>query len=148
TASPRPWPRAARWRTRRSARPRPRSPGSCAPDPSPRPAAALLRETFVPSQGTRTPMTDIEISTSAPVAPVAPAASGASGAAQAPAPVESVEALAGSPFVTVYAVQGMSCGHCAGAVTRELSALGGVDGVHVDLESKKVTVGSARRLSD
>jgi copper chaperone CopZ len=86
-------------------------------------------------------MTDIEISTPAP------AAAGA-GAAPAPAPAESVEALAGSPFVTVYAVHGMSCGHCASAVTRELTALGGVDGVHVDLESKKVTVGSARRLSD
>lgn len=82
-------------------------------------------------------MTDIEITTPA-----------ASGAAPAPAPVESAEALAGNPFVTVYAVHGMSCGHCAAAVTRELSAIDGVAGVHVDLESKKVTVGSARRLSD
>jgi len=80
-------------------------------------------------------MTDIEITPSAP-------------AAQAAAPVASVEALAGNPFVTVYAVHGMSCGHCAAAVTRELSAIDGVAGVHVDLESKKVTVGSARPLSE
>jgi copper chaperone len=86
-------------------------------------------------------MTDIEITTPA-------SAPAASGAAQAPAPVESAEALADNPFVTVYAVHGMSCGHCASAVTRELSAIDGVAGVHVDLESKKVTVGSARRLSD
>jgi copper chaperone len=84
-------------------------------------------------------MTDIQISTSAPAA---------SGAAQAPAPVESVDQLAGDPFVTVYAVHGMSCGHCVSAVTRELSAIDGVTGVHVDLESKKVTVGSARQLAE
>jgi copper chaperone len=64
------------------------------------------------------------------------------------APVASVEELAGSPVLGVYSVQGMSCGHCAGAVTRELSALDGVTGVHVDLEAKKVTVGSTRELAE
>jgi copper chaperone CopZ len=49
---------------------------------------------------------------------------------------------------TIYSVQGMSCGHCAGAVTRELSALDGVTGVDVDLEAKKVTVGSTRALTE
>jgi copper ion binding protein len=86
-------------------------------------------------------MTDIQISTSAP------AASGAQ-TPPAPAPVESAEQLVGNPFVTVYAVHGMSCGHCVAAVTRELSAIDGVAGVHVDLESKKVTVGSARQLAE
>ena len=83
-------------------------------------------------------MTDIEITPGSAASPAAPA----------PAPVASVDELAGNPFVTVYAVHGMSCGHCAAAVTRELSALDGVAGVHVDLEAKKVTVGSARQLSD
>jgi copper chaperone len=64
------------------------------------------------------------------------------------APVASVEELAGSPVVGVYSVQGMSCGHCAGAVTREISALDGVTGVHVDLVAKKVTVGSTRELAE
>ena len=68
--------------------------------------------------------------------------------ATATAPVASVEELAGSPVLGVYSVQGMSCGHCAGAVTRELSALDGVTGVHVDLEAKKVTVGSTRELTE
>jgi len=53
-----------------------------------------------------------------------------------------------APVVAVYSVYGMSCGHCAGAVTRELSAIEGVTGVQVDLEAKKVTVGSDRQLSD
>ena len=53
-----------------------------------------------------------------------------------------------APVVAVYSVHGMSCGHCAGAVTRELSAIEGVTGVQVDLEAKKVTVGSDRELSD
>jgi copper chaperone CopZ len=45
----------------------------------------------------------------------------------------------------------MSCGHCAGAVTRELSALGGVSGVDVDLVPggvSRVTVTSAASLPD
>lgn len=56
--------------------------------------------------------------------------------------------LADSSVVTIYAVNGMNCGHCAAAVTRELSAIEGVDGVHVDLEAKKVTVGSSRPLTE
>ena len=77
---------------------------------------------------------------------ITPAPSAA--AATPVAPVASAEELAGSPVLSVYSVQGMSCNHCAGAVTRELSAVEGVTGVHVDLEAKKVTVGSARQLSD
>ena len=56
--------------------------------------------------------------------------------------------LADSSVVTIYAVNGMNCGHCVAAVTRELSAIEGVDGVHVDLEAKKVTVGSSRPLTE
>jgi copper chaperone CopZ len=32
-----------------------------------------------------------------------------------------------------YTVTGMTCGHCVGAVTEELTALPGVTGVNVDL---------------
>jgi copper chaperone CopZ len=46
---------------------------------------------------------------------------------------------------TTYAVTGMSCEHCANAVTSELSGLGGVSAVTVDLVpggSSSVTVAS------
>lgn len=96
-------------------------------------------------------MTDIKI-TSAPPASAVSSASSASAAssAAAPAPVraDSAEQLAGSPVVTVYSVYGMSCGHCASAVTREIGGLEGVTGVHVDLAAKQVTVGSTRRLAE
>ena len=82
-------------------------------------------------------MTEIQIT------PAPAAAAATPGAA-----VTSAEQLAGSPVLGVYDVQGMSCGHCAGAVTRELSAIEGVTGVHVDLAAKKVTVGSTRELAE
>jgi copper chaperone CopZ len=41
---------------------------------------------------------------------------------------------------TVWTVQGMTCGHCVAAVTEEVSALAGVTGVEVDLETGRVTV--------
>ena len=86
-------------------------------------------------------MTDIEITqTPASVPTVASAA--ASAAAQSP------EQLAGSAVVTVYSVYGMNCDHCASAVTREIGALAGVTGVHVDLGAKQVTVGSTHRLAE
>ena len=34
---------------------------------------------------------------------------------------------------TTYSVQGMTCGHCASAVSEEVSALAGVRSVEVDL---------------
>jgi copper chaperone len=46
---------------------------------------------------------------------------------------------------TTYAVTGMSCEHCVNAVTSELSGLGGVSAVTVDLVpggSSRVTVAS------
>ncbi|CAN5506695.1 heavy-metal-associated domain-containing protein [soil metagenome] len=39
-----------------------------------------------------------------------------------------------------YAVTGMTCGHCAAAVTEEVSALPGVTDVAVDVEKGRVTV--------
>ncbi len=40
-------------------------------------------------------------------------------------------------------VKGMSCGHCAAAVTRALQGLPGVSEVKVDLERGRVTYQSA-----
>ena len=37
-------------------------------------------------------------------------------------------------------VPGMHCGHCAAAITQEVSSVEGVDAVDVDLEAKVVTV--------
>lgn len=39
-----------------------------------------------------------------------------------------------------YTVPGMSCRHCKTAVTEEVTAVGGVEGVDVDLETKLVVV--------
>ena len=41
---------------------------------------------------------------------------------------------------TTYDVTGMTCGHCAQAVSTEVSAIGGVTGVEVDVETGKVVV--------
>ena len=43
-------------------------------------------------------------------------------------------------MVTEYTVEGMTCGHCAAAVTRELTALTGVSSVDVDVASGRVSV--------
>jgi copper chaperone len=47
---------------------------------------------------------------------------------------------------TVYIVTGMSCGHCADAVTRAIGALTGVAHVAVDVDFGRVTVRSADAL--
>ncbi|GGZ91706.1 heavy-metal-associated domain-containing protein [Streptomyces subrutilus] len=49
---------------------------------------------------------------------------------------------------TVYRVTGMTCGHCEGAVTAELSALPGVDSVKAVAATGEVTVVSAAPLAD
>ncbi len=41
---------------------------------------------------------------------------------------------------STWTVTGMTCGHCVKAVTEEVSAIEGVEGVEVDLESGRVTV--------
>ena len=43
---------------------------------------------------------------------------------------------------TTYTVSGMTCGHCAAAVSEELSALHGVRDVEVDVPSGAVSVTS------
>jgi copper ion binding protein len=43
---------------------------------------------------------------------------------------------------STYTVTGMSCEHCVGAVTTELTSLPGVTGVDVDLASGRVRVAS------
>jgi copper ion binding protein len=40
---------------------------------------------------------------------------------------------------TTFQVPGMTCGHCKGAVTDELSKINGVTAVDVDLDTKKVS---------
>ena len=54
-------------------------------------------------------------------------------------------------MTTTASRSGLSCGHCAGAVTRELRALDGVSGVDVELVPggvSRVTVTSAAPLTD
>lgn len=41
---------------------------------------------------------------------------------------------------TQYTVEGMTCGHCAAAVSAEVGAVAGVRSVNVDLEARLVTV--------
>ncbi|MFN7149177.1 MAG: heavy-metal-associated domain-containing protein [Microthrixaceae bacterium] len=45
-------------------------------------------------------------------------------------------------------VEGMTCGHCVGAVQEELAALDGVQQVDVDLASGAVQIRSDSPLSD
>ncbi|MEU7602643.1 heavy-metal-associated domain-containing protein [Streptomyces sp. NPDC041003] len=49
---------------------------------------------------------------------------------------------------TVYRVTGMTCGHCEGAVTNEISALDGVSTVKAVAATGEVTVVSAAPLAD
>jgi len=48
--------------------------------------------------------------------------------------------------VQTYQVTGMTCGHCVGAVTQEISGLDGVTSVDVDLKTGEVTVDSQTPL--
>jgi copper chaperone len=48
--------------------------------------------------------------------------------------------------VSTYRVEGMTCGHCAGAVQGEVGRLPGVADVAVDVEAGQVTVTSADPL--
>ncbi|MFD4571314.1 heavy-metal-associated domain-containing protein [Streptomyces sp. NPDC058417] len=48
----------------------------------------------------------------------------------------------------VYKVSGMSCGHCEGAVSGEISQLAGVSSVTAVAASGEVTVVSAAALED
>ncbi len=45
---------------------------------------------------------------------------------------------------TDYTVRGMTCGHCASAVTEEVSKITGVTGVQVDVATGRVSVEADR----
>jgi len=45
-------------------------------------------------------------------------------------------------------IEGMSCMHCAGAVTKALKAARGVSGVTVDLENKSAVVETDSTVTD
>lgn len=47
-----------------------------------------------------------------------------------------------------YTVEGMTCGHCAAAVTREVGAVDGISDVAVDVAAKTVTVTATQEPSD
>lgn len=51
-----------------------------------------------------------------------------------------------SQHTTTYNVTGMTCGHCANAVVREVGAVEGVTDVQVDVPTGAVTVTSTRPL--
>ena len=44
---------------------------------------------------------------------------------------------------TTYVVEGMTCGHCVAAVTKEIEAIVGVDHVEVSLDAGRATVTGA-----
>ena len=46
-----------------------------------------------------------------------------------------------------FRVEGMTCGHCVGAVTQEVGAIAGVTDVQVDLATGSVAVTSAAPLA-
>jgi copper chaperone len=49
---------------------------------------------------------------------------------------------------TTYDIQGMTCAHCARAVTEELSGIEGVGSVTVDVTAGTATVASAAALAE
>ena len=49
---------------------------------------------------------------------------------------------------TEYTVRGMTCGHCASAVTEEVTKIPGVTDVDVDVARGRVTVRSSGLVSD
>ncbi|SDG04948.1 copper ion binding protein [Blastococcus aurantiacus] len=48
---------------------------------------------------------------------------------------------------TDYTVRGMTCDHCAGSVTAEITKIPGVTGVQVDVPAGRVTVESEQPVS-
>ncbi|MFC9944464.1 heavy-metal-associated domain-containing protein [Streptomyces pratensis] len=49
---------------------------------------------------------------------------------------------------TVYEVKGMTCGHCEGAVSEEISGIEGVTSVKAEAATGRVTVTSATPLTE
>ncbi|MFI6682420.1 heavy-metal-associated domain-containing protein [Streptomyces sp. NPDC050485] len=58
------------------------------------------------------------------------------------------ETPAATDFTTVYKVSGMSCGHCEGAVSGEISEIEGVSSVKAVAATGEVTVVSAAPLDE
>ncbi|MGW4197124.1 heavy-metal-associated domain-containing protein [Streptomyces sp. NPDC005004] len=56
--------------------------------------------------------------------------------------------IQGDGVTTVYKVSGMTCGHCEGAVSQEISALDGVTAVKAVAATGEVTVTSAGPLDE
>ncbi|MFJ9906158.1 heavy-metal-associated domain-containing protein [Streptomyces sp. NPDC101152] len=56
--------------------------------------------------------------------------------------------IQGTGVTTVYKVSGMTCGHCEGAVSTEISALGGVTAVTAVAKTGEVTVTSTAPLDE
>ncbi|MFD5157642.1 heavy-metal-associated domain-containing protein [Streptomyces hawaiiensis] len=52
------------------------------------------------------------------------------------------------PVTTVFKVSGMSCGHCEGAVSGEISQISGVNAVTAVAKTGEVTVVSVAPLDD
>ncbi|MBT2377358.1 heavy-metal-associated domain-containing protein [Streptomyces sp. ISL-111] len=59
-----------------------------------------------------------------------------------------VQAEPTESVTTVYEVKGMTCGHCEGAVSEEISALGGVTAVEAVAATGRVTVSSKAPLAE
>ena len=81
----------------------------------------------------------------------APQASGGCGCCGTPAEESPTRDLTHGDATGSYAVVGMTCSHCVGAVTDQLTQLPDVTGVHVDLVAggtSTVTVTSTRPLSN
>ncbi|MFJ6851595.1 heavy-metal-associated domain-containing protein [Streptomyces sp. NPDC091271] len=57
------------------------------------------------------------------------------------------DAQAGN-VTTVYEVKGMTCGHCEGAVTEEVSGIEGVTSVKAEAATGRVTITSAAPLTE
>ncbi|OAA26430.1 copper chaperone [Frankia sp. EI5c] len=51
-------------------------------------------------------------------------------------------------IVTTYSVTGMTCGHCAAAVSEEISQLPAVSAVDIDVASGRVAVTSGAEIDD
>lgn len=49
---------------------------------------------------------------------------------------------------TVYEVKGMTCGHCEGAVSEEISGIEGVSSVKAEASTGRVTVASSAPLTE
>ncbi|MFF7533263.1 heavy-metal-associated domain-containing protein [Streptomyces bobili] len=60
----------------------------------------------------------------------------------------SVSDSQGGALTTVYRVSGMTCGHCEGAVSQEISALDGVTAVTAVARTGEVTVTSSAPLDE